>query len=113
MPREHQESEHAMQHWTLTRAADGLARLTLDCAGGSTNTLGAPVLALLIEWFGWRGPYVALAIATSAALLVVRWRVAPGVAAEHAVAEEGAPRARLPRSAWAPMRSSSPATPMR
>ena len=47
MPREHQESEHAMQHWTLTRDADGLARLTLDRAGGSTNTLGAPVLAEL------------------------------------------------------------------
>ena len=69
--------------------------------------LGAPVLALLIEWFGWRGPYVALAIATSAALLVVRWRVAPGDAAEHAVAPEGAPRARLPRSAWAPMLASA------
>jgi 3-hydroxyacyl-CoA dehydrogenase/enoyl-CoA hydratase/3-hydroxybutyryl-CoA epimerase len=47
MPREQQESEHAMQHWTLTRDADGLARLTLDRAGGSTNTLGAPVLAEL------------------------------------------------------------------
>ena len=47
MPRELQESEHAMQHWTLTRDADGLARLTLDRAGGSTNTLGAPVFAEL------------------------------------------------------------------
>ena len=36
-----------MQHWTLTRDADGLARLTLDRAGASTNTLGAPVLAEL------------------------------------------------------------------
>ena len=36
-----------MQHWTLTCDADGLARLTLDRAGGSTNTLGAPVLAEL------------------------------------------------------------------
>ncbi len=34
-----------MQHWTLARDADGLARLTLDRAGASTNTLGAPVLA--------------------------------------------------------------------
>ena len=36
-----------MQHWTLDRAADGLARLTLDRAGATTNTLGAPVLAEL------------------------------------------------------------------
>ena len=34
-----------MEHWTLARDADGLARLTLDRAGASTNTLGAPVLA--------------------------------------------------------------------
>ena len=47
MPREHQGSEYAMQHWTLTREADGLARLTLDRAGASTNTLGAAVLAEL------------------------------------------------------------------
>ena len=48
--------------------------------------LGAPVLALLIEWFGWRGPYVALGDRDVRSLLVVRWRVAPGVAGEHAVA---------------------------
>ncbi|HET7097993.1 MAG TPA: 3-hydroxyacyl-CoA dehydrogenase NAD-binding domain-containing protein [Casimicrobiaceae bacterium] len=34
-----------MQHWTLTHDADGLARLVLDRAGASANTLGAPVLA--------------------------------------------------------------------
>jgi 3-hydroxyacyl-CoA dehydrogenase/enoyl-CoA hydratase/3-hydroxybutyryl-CoA epimerase len=34
-----------MQHWTLTREADGLARLVFDRAGATTNTLGAPVLA--------------------------------------------------------------------
>ena len=38
-----------MEHWTLARDADGLARLTLDRAGSSTNTLGAPVLAELNE----------------------------------------------------------------
>ena len=38
-----------MQHWTFTRDADGLARLTLDRAGSSTNTLGAQVLAELNE----------------------------------------------------------------
>ena len=49
MPREQQESGKLMQHWTLARDADGLARLTLDRAGASTNTLGAPVLAELNE----------------------------------------------------------------
>ena len=34
-----------MQHWKLTRDADGIALLVLDRAGASTNTLGAPVLA--------------------------------------------------------------------
>ena len=34
-----------MQHWKLTRDADGIARLTFDRAGATTNTLGAPVLA--------------------------------------------------------------------
>jgi 3-hydroxyacyl-CoA dehydrogenase/enoyl-CoA hydratase/3-hydroxybutyryl-CoA epimerase len=34
-----------MQHWNLTREADGLARLVFDRAGASANTLGAPVLA--------------------------------------------------------------------
>jgi 3-hydroxyacyl-CoA dehydrogenase/enoyl-CoA hydratase/3-hydroxybutyryl-CoA epimerase len=36
-----------MRHWTLTRDPDGLARLTLDRAGASTNTLSAEVLAEL------------------------------------------------------------------
>jgi 3-hydroxyacyl-CoA dehydrogenase/enoyl-CoA hydratase/3-hydroxybutyryl-CoA epimerase len=36
-----------MQHWRLTREADGLARLVFDRAGTATNTLGAPVLAEL------------------------------------------------------------------
>jgi 3-hydroxyacyl-CoA dehydrogenase / enoyl-CoA hydratase / 3-hydroxybutyryl-CoA epimerase len=34
-----------MQHWTLARDAEGIARLTLDRAGASTNTLGREVLA--------------------------------------------------------------------
>ena len=29
-----------MRHWTLARDADGIARLTLDKAGASANTLG-------------------------------------------------------------------------
>ena len=33
-----------MQHWKITRDADGLARLTFDKAGATTNTLSAAVL---------------------------------------------------------------------
>jgi 3-hydroxyacyl-CoA dehydrogenase / enoyl-CoA hydratase / 3-hydroxybutyryl-CoA epimerase len=35
----------SMRHWTLTRDADGLARLTFDKAGATTNTLSAEVFA--------------------------------------------------------------------
>ncbi len=38
-----------MQHWTITREADGLARLTFDKAGATTNTLSAAVLVELNE----------------------------------------------------------------
>ena len=38
-----------MQNWILTRGADGLARLTFDKAGATTNTLSAAVLAELNE----------------------------------------------------------------
>ncbi len=34
-----------MQHWTITRETAGLARLTFDKAGATTNTLSAAVLA--------------------------------------------------------------------
>lgn len=40
-------SPTALVHWVLVREADGLARLTLDCANASTNTLGKAVLAEL------------------------------------------------------------------
>ncbi len=36
-----------MQHWTITRDADGLAWLTFDKAGATVNTLSAAVLAEL------------------------------------------------------------------
>jgi 3-hydroxyacyl-CoA dehydrogenase/enoyl-CoA hydratase/3-hydroxybutyryl-CoA epimerase len=38
-----------MRHWTLARLPEGLAQLTLDRAGTSTNTLSAEVLAELNE----------------------------------------------------------------
>ncbi len=38
-----------MQHWTITRDADGFATLTFDKAGAAINTLSAAVLAELNE----------------------------------------------------------------
>ncbi|MEO9137100.1 MAG: 3-hydroxyacyl-CoA dehydrogenase NAD-binding domain-containing protein [Casimicrobiaceae bacterium] len=38
-----------MEHWTLTRDCDGIAWLTIDCAGATTNTLSKAVLAELNE----------------------------------------------------------------
>ena len=38
-----------MEHWTLTRDADGLAQLTFDKAGSATNTLSKTALAELNE----------------------------------------------------------------
>lgn len=37
--------------------------------------LGAPIIAALINQFGWRGPFVALAIAAAVAALVVAWKL--------------------------------------
>ncbi len=67
--------------------------------------VGAPILALLIRWVGWRGPYVALAVACALAALVVRVTVA---ASEPAVLH-GTPtfKVRLPPSAWPPMLASA------
>ncbi len=43
----HPRSEATMQHWKITREADGLARLTFDKAGATTNTLSAAALVEL------------------------------------------------------------------
>jgi predicted MFS family arabinose efflux permease len=63
--------------------------------------IGAPILALLIRWFDWRGPYVALLCGALAAAGLA-WRfISPGSPTVHAA--ERAARERLPRSAWGPM----------
>lgn len=67
--------------------------------------VGAPILAALIHLFGWRGPFVALAIASFAAAGCVLAFVAPGMS--HGVKRSALPRERLPRSAWFPMLASA------
>jgi predicted MFS family arabinose efflux permease len=67
--------------------------------------IGAPILALLIRVFDWRGPYVALLCGAIAAAGLA-WRlVSPGSPTAHAA--ERPVRARLPRSAWGPMLGSA------
>lgn len=62
--------------------------------------VGAPFLALLIRWYGWRGPYTALAIGAAIAAIAVLMFVSPGT---PNVPVEAGSTARLPRSAWPPM----------
>lgn len=69
---------------------------------------GAPLLAVLIDAYGWRGPYVALAIASVVAIAVVYLRVDAG----HRVVDLDpavpvAARVPLPRTAWPPMIASA------
>lgn len=68
--------------------------------------VGAPVIAVLIDWFGWRGPYVALAIGLAAAAAAVALRVSSAPPADALPHERGA-SPRLPRSAWFPMLASA------
>lgn len=67
--------------------------------------VGAPIVAVLIERFGWRGPFVALAIVSLVAAGAVTAFVSPGTT-HHASGVEP-PRAPLPRSAWFPMLASA------
>jgi DHA1 family inner membrane transport protein len=67
---------------------------------------GAPIVSVLIEWYGWRGPYVALAVAAAAAAVAVMVRVRPGH--EHVVSHDpDAPAGRLTARAYVPMAASA------
>ena len=67
--------------------------------------VGAPLVALLIHAFGWRGPYVALAIGSFVAAAAVLAFVAPGT--PHPTSARITRAAPLPRSAWFPMLASA------
>ena len=67
--------------------------------------VGAPFVALLIHLFGWRGPFVALAIGALVAAAAVIRLVPPGT--PHHTSNTDTPRERLPRSAWFPMLASA------
>jgi predicted MFS family arabinose efflux permease len=67
--------------------------------------VGAPLLALLIRWYGWRGPYVALLVGATVAAVVVWLFVAPGTVVQRGGTRD--PRQRLPVTAWAPILASA------
>jgi len=66
--------------------------------------IGAPIMAFLIDHFGWRGPYVALLIASSVAAGVVWLLVPKGI---PSTAHHAAHNVRLPASAYIPMIASA------
>lgn len=37
--------------------------------------LGAPMIAVILSWVGWRGPFAAIAVLTAASALLVTWKV--------------------------------------
>jgi predicted MFS family arabinose efflux permease len=67
--------------------------------------VGAPVLAALIAWVGWRGPYVLLLALALAAAASVTISVRGGVADVHRHPPPN--RVAFPSTAWAPMLGSA------
>jgi predicted MFS family arabinose efflux permease len=86
-------------------AARGRAIGVFETSWAIALLVGAPILATLIHLFGWRAPFVALAIASFAAVAAVLAFVPPGI--PHGAVDSELPRERLPRSAWFPMLASA------
>lgn len=96
---------HAWIGHRIPFAARGRAIGVYETSWALALLCGAPLLAVLIEWVGWRGPYVALAIATALVATIVQLRVAPGIPGARVAA--GSARVRLPATAWPPMLASA------
>src|SRR5690606_11278817 len=95
---------HAWIGHRVPFAARGRAIGAFEMSWAVALLVGAPVLALLIDGFGWRGPYVVLAAGAALAAVAVVRLVAPGVPVHRAAAP---PRSPLPHTAWAPMIASA------
>ena len=91
---------HAWIGHRVPFAARGRAIGLFETSWAIALLVGAPLLALLIRWFGWRGPYVALAIGAAIAAVAVTAFVAPGTTGDDRATDGNH---RLPRSAWPPM----------
>lgn len=91
---------HAWIGHRVPFAARGRAIGLFETSWAIALLVGAPLLALLIRWYGWRGPYTALAIGSALAAVAVWVFVSPGTPSRH---EDSAIAARIPTSAWPPM----------
>lgn len=69
--------------------------------------IGAPILAWLIDRFGWRAAYIALAVLTTVGALLALRSMEGRPQRDTSAAETTTRRRRLPRSAWAPIIASA------
>lgn len=97
---------HAWIGHRVPFAARGRAIGVFETSWAIALLVGAPVVAVLIGAFGWRGPFVALAAGSFAAAVAVSVTVAPGGGSggAHEDARRSEP---MPRSAWYPMLASA------
>lgn len=86
-------------------AARGRAIGAFETSWAIALLVGAPLIAVLINQFGWRGPFVALAVASLGAAAAVTVFVSPGTS--HVQTDTNAAQERLPRTAWYPMLASA------
>ena len=96
---------HAWIGHRVAFAARGRAIGVFETSWAIALLGGAPVVAVLIDAFGWRGPFVALAVASFAAAIAVTVVVAPGDPA-RTVRRDRSPEP-IPASAWYPMLASA------
>ncbi len=96
---------HAWIGHRVAFSARGRAIGVFETSWALALLVGAPILAVLISWFGWRGPFVALAIAAFVAAFAVHRLVAPGES--HTVANPPRVDRRMPATAWFPMLASA------
>lgn len=95
---------HAWIGHRVPFAARGRAIGVFEMSWALALLLGAPILALLIQWFGWRGPYVFLAVGAAIAAAAIALLVGPGTPSPR-IARSARPP--LPRTAFAPMVASA------
>ena len=96
---------HAWIGHRVAFSARGRAIGVFETSWAIALLVGAPIVALLIDWFGWRGPFVALAFASFTAAVAVHTLVGPGES--NAMPTTTSSERKLPASAWFPMLASA------
>lgn len=86
----------------------GRAIGTFELSWALALCIGGPIIAVLVEVFGWRGPFAALAIAATITTLAVAVLTTPEPSVpRNAPRSERPPRGALPGSAWPPLVASA------